>query len=154
MKLKLFLDTNVVIDALIDRNANHEDARLLLALGKIGEFDLWVSPTQWTDLFYILSEGGKRSRAAMVSALLGELRSGVRISTIGEPEIDSAMALGWPDVEDAVLHEAARATNPVALITHNKADYMQSALPTYTCGEFFAWLKEERGFSYAEIALP
>lgn len=151
--MKLFLDTNVVVDALVDRNSHHAGARLLLALGKLGEFDLWVSPTQWTDLFYILSEGGKRSRAAMASSLLNELRSGVRISTVGETEIDSAMALGWPDMEDAVVHEAARATNPVALITNNKKDFAQSTLPTYTCAEFFAWLEGERGLSYKEIAL-
>ena len=60
--MKLFLDSNIIVDAIVNRNSSHESAKLLLALGCLGEFDLWVSPTQWTDLFYILSEGGKGFR--------------------------------------------------------------------------------------------
>ena len=150
--MKLFLDSNIIVDALVNRNSTHEPAKLLLALGHLGEFDLWVSPTQWTDLFYILSEGGKRSRSAMVTALLKELRTSVRIATMGEQEIDRAMNLGWPDVEDAVVYSTARTIDPVAIITRNKTDFSHSEIPLYTCEELFEWLRDESGVDYAQIA--
>jgi predicted nucleic acid-binding protein len=151
--MKLFLDSNIIVDAIVNRNSSHESAKLLLALGRLGEFDLWVSPMQWTDLFYILSEGGKRSRSAMVTALLKELRTSVRIVTMGEQEIDYALNLGWPDVEDAVVYSTARTVDPVAIITRNKADFAQSEIPLYTCEELFVWLRDEAGIDYAQIAI-
>ena len=60
--MKLFLDSNIIIDALVNRNDSHKSARLLLALAKLGEFNLVASPSQWTDMYYILTEGGKPSR--------------------------------------------------------------------------------------------
>ena len=150
---KLFLDSNVIVDALLDRGPAHEHARLLLALGFVGEFDLWVSPSQWTDVFYILSEGGKRSLGAQVTSTLKELRKSVRISTLGESEIDWAMAQGWPDLEDAIVYAAARTTKPAAIITQNEKDYALSELPVYTCEAYFNWLSQECGINYAEIDL-
>lgn len=149
--MKLFLDSNVIVDALVDRGPSHAPAKLILALGRVGEFELWVSPTQWTDLFYILSEGGKRSKSAQVIKALEELRACMRVSTMGESEIDQAMRLNWPDMEDAVVYAAARTTNPDAIITQNERDYSLSELPVYTCEAFFDWINREYGVSYTAI---
>ena len=52
---KLLLDTNVVIDYLNEREPYYEKARLLMIGGRVGEFELWISSSQVTDLVYILS---------------------------------------------------------------------------------------------------
>ena len=152
MGMKLFLDSNVVIDALVDRNEAHEAARLLVALGRIGEFDLWASPTQWTDMYYILTEGGKRSRDQEIRAILAAVRKAVHVSMMGEEEIDRALASSWDDFEDAVVYQAAVSVKPDALITNNKKDYVQSAVPVYTCAELFELIAREKDISYTEIA--
>lgn len=148
--MKLFLDTNVIIDALVNRNESHAASKLLLSLGYVKEFDLWVSPSQWTDMFYILSDGGRKSQRERAAQVLKELRKCVRVSTLGESEVDGAMALGWPDVEDALVYTAANTKSPVALITRNKADFLRSEIPLFTCEEFFEWLRTEHGIVYDE----
>ena len=153
MTLKLYLDSNVVIDAVVNRGADHEQAKLTIALGLVGEFDLWTSPAQWTDIFYILSEGGKKSRAEAALATMRELRKSIRLATIGESEIDLAMALDWPDFEDAVAYTAARTVKPLAIVTQNKRDFTRSDLPVFTCEELFEWISREHGVRYAEISL-
>ena len=57
MAYKLLLDTNVFIDALANREPYAKSAKLILALGKIGEFELWCSAAQVTDIFNILGVG-------------------------------------------------------------------------------------------------
>lgn len=68
---KLLLDTNVVVDYLNEREPFYEKARLLMIGGRVGEFELWVSSSQVTDLVYILSNGG---RASEMDAAMGQLR--------------------------------------------------------------------------------
>ena len=151
--MKLFLDSNVVIDGLVDRSDSHDAARLLIALGQLGVFSLWVSPTQWTDVFYILTEGEKPSPLIEVKAKLEELRKAIRVSTIGEAEIDKALTSAWDDFEDAVVYQAARTTQAAALITSNKDDFAQSDIPIYSPQEFFMWLEKEKNTIYAEVDL-
>ncbi|MFR8831045.1 MAG: PIN domain-containing protein, partial [Eggerthella lenta] len=70
-RMKLLLDTNVVIDFLHEREPYYDKVRLLMTAGRVGEFDLWITSSQVTDLIYILSEGGKRS---LLSHVLEQLR--------------------------------------------------------------------------------
>lgn len=75
-RMKLLLDTNVVIDFLHEREPYYDKARLLMTAGRVGEFDLWITSSQVTDLIYILSEGGKRS---LLSRVLEQLRGAADI---------------------------------------------------------------------------
>ena len=55
----ILVDTSVLIDYMSMRKPYYEKARLLMLLGSVGEFDLWFSSLQATDLFYVLTDGGK-----------------------------------------------------------------------------------------------
>mgnify|MGYP000296791090 CR=1 FL=1 len=57
-RMKLLLDTNVVIDFLHEREPYYDKVRLLMTAGRVGEFSLWITSSQVTDLIYILSEAG------------------------------------------------------------------------------------------------
>lgn len=150
--MKLFLDSNIIVDALRFRESQAESARLLVGLGRIGEFDLWVSPTQASDLAYILSEGGKRSRMRDVAREMVALSEAVHICPCGESEILAGLKSDWPDLEDAFVYEAARAMKADVIITRNRKDFEQSKIPVYDCEEFFEWYAKEYSINYAEIA--
>ncbi len=149
--MKVFLDSNVIVDALVESGSSHNAAKLILALGEIGEFELWASPSQWTDVFYILTEGGKPSRRTEIKAKLQEVRKAVHVSMMGEPEIDAALASSWDDFEDAVVYQTARSVKPAVLITSNLEDYAQSEISVYSPEGFFAWLETEQNILYAEV---
>ena len=57
--IHVFVDTNVLIDYLGRRRAFFAPARKLLTFAYQGVYDLWMSVPQSTDIFYILTEGGK-----------------------------------------------------------------------------------------------
>ena len=152
MARKLFLDTNVFVDALANRPPYAQNAKLILALGMLGEFDLWFSATQATDVYYILSEGGKASRAEWAKEQLVKLRGFVNACSFTEEDVDQALASTWSDFEDACINQAAHKVKPDAVVTGNVKDFALSDFPVFDCDGLFEWLHEKDGVSYCEIA--
>ena len=87
-RMKLLLDTNVVIDFLHEREPYYDKARLLMTAGRVGEFDLWITSSQVTDLIYILSEGGKRLLLSHVLEQLRGMRTFVNVHAVSDREVD------------------------------------------------------------------
>ena len=92
-KIKALLDTNIVIDFLNQREPFYEQARLLMIAGRVGEFDLWISSSQVTDLIYILSEGGKPSLIPETRERIQGLRTFANVFAVSEREIDKCLHL-------------------------------------------------------------
>lgn len=139
-KDKIFLDTDVALDHLADRQPFAEYAHRLLALAETGELNICLSSLSFSNLYYILR---KLKGHADALALLGKLKLLVRISAVTEAEIQSALSSGFKDFEDAIQHFAATAEGGVsAIVTRNKADYSASEIPVLSPDEFLA--KHER----------
>ena len=151
--MNLLVDTNIIVDVLRKRPHDYEASRLLLALGSLHEFELWVSPSQLSDLFYILTSGGKRHLAKPVSDELFDVLSFMRVCTFGHDEALFALSCGFDDLEDALVYQAARAVKAEAIITRNQKDFARSSIPALSSSEFFEWLSVTKSLHYAEVAL-
>lgn len=148
---KLLLDTNVVVDYLNEREPFYEKARLLMIGGRVGEFELWISSSQVTDLVYILSNGGRASEMEAVMGRLRGLRTFVNVFAASEREIDLMLAASWRDPEDYLLYEIALALKADAIVTRNQSDFPQGLVPVMNCDEFFQWMKDTCGLDYEEV---
>ena len=154
MAWKLFLDTNVFIDALAHREPFQQNAKLILALGQIGEFELWMSTKQATDIFYILSDGQKASRCAWAKEQMQKLRGFVHACAFTDEDIDEALKSTWKDFEDACLNQTIHKVKPDAVITGNLRDFTLSDYPVLDCNSLFEWIEQKSGVSYHSIAFP
>ena len=133
---KVFLDTDVALDHLADRQPFAEYAHRLFALAEKAEITLCLSALSFSNLYYILRKLVGHGEAL---ALLGKLKQLVRVSAVGEAEIQSALANRFKDFEDAIQHFTAKAEGDVsAIITRNKADYAGSEIPVLSPDEFLA----------------
>ena len=148
-RMKLLLDTNVVIDFLHEREPYYDKARLLMT---VGEFDLWITSSQVTDLIYILSEGGKRSLLSRVLEQLRGLRTFVNVHAVSDREVDRMLAASWKDPEDSLIFESALEMRADAIVTRNQKDFEKSSIRVFDCEEFFDHLAEDKGLAYEEIA--
>lgn len=148
---RLLLDTNIVIDYLAEREPFYQDTRLLMIAGYVGEFELWISSPQVTDLVYILSDGGKQSLLPQTLEQLKGLRTFVNVYAVSEREIDAMLASSWKDPEDVLLFEVALNAKADALITRNQADFESELIKVMDCTEFFDWMSAEKGIDYREI---
>ena len=151
MTFKLLLDTNVFIDAFANRQPYARSAKLILALGMVCEFDLWFSASQATDIYYILSEGGKASRADWAKEQLSKLREFASACAFTDEDIDLALASTWRDFEDACINQVAHKVKPDAIVTGNVKDFALSDFPVFDCNGLFEWIHAKHGITYGEI---
>jgi predicted nucleic acid-binding protein len=135
-KDKIFLDADVALDHLADRQPFAEYAHRLLALAETGELTICASSLSFSNLYYILRKLKGHDDAL---ALLGKLKLLVRVSAVTEAEIQSALSSRFKDFEDAIQHFAAKAEGGVsAIVTRNKADYANSEIPVLSPDEYLA----------------
>jgi predicted nucleic acid-binding protein len=135
-KDKIFLDTDVALDHLADRQPFAEYAHRLFALAETGELTVCVSSLSFSSLYYILR---KLKGHADALALLGKLKLLVRVSTVSESEIQSALSSQFKDFEDAIQYFAAKAEGGIsAVVTRNKPDYSASEIPVLSPEEYLA----------------
>ena len=119
------VDTNVVIDMLLDR----EDADAACAVfdrAERGEYCLHICALSFTTMYYSLRK--ILSREDRINALT-QLKEAVEIALVNENVIDMALNSGWKDFEDAVQNFSA-VTDPdiTAIITRNTKDFKESSL--------------------------
>lgn len=151
VRAKLLVDTNVLIDYLSMREPFYDEARLLMIVGRVGEFELWMTSSQVTDLIYILSDGSKQSLMPSVLERLRGLRTFVEVFAVGGAEVDRMLASAWKDPEDALMFESALSLKADAIITRNAKDFESSLVRAMTAREFFNWLRDEKGVDYQEV---
>ena len=135
-KDKIFLDTDVALDHLADRQPFAEYAHRIFALAETGGLTACVSSLSFSNLYYILR---KLKGHADALALLGKLKLLVRVSAVSESEIQSALSSSFKDFEDAIQHFAAKSEGGIsAIVTRNKHDYSASEIPVLSPEEFLA----------------
>ena len=91
---KIFLDTDVILDHLADRQPFAEYAHRLLALAETGRLTLCVSSLSFSNLYYLLRKPKGHADALV---LLGKLKSLVRVSAVTEAEIKAALSSSFKD---------------------------------------------------------
>lgn len=154
-RIKLLIDNDVIIDYLNEREPYYEKARLLMLGGCIGEFDLWISSSQVTDLVHILSDGGRSDKFDSAADQLRGLRTFVNVFATSARELDIMLAGADCDPTQYLLYEIALALRADVFIvhTHNQFITPRGSIPVMDCDGFFEWMKEERGLDYDEMAL-
>lgn len=121
--------------------------------GRVGEFDLWITSSQVTDLINILSEGGNRALISQVLEQLRGLRTFVNVHAVSDREVDRMLAASWKDPEDSLIFESALQMKADAIVTRNQKDFESTLVKVVDCEEFFTWMREEFNLDYDEIAI-
>jgi len=133
MGIRLFLDTNVVIDLLGERVPYYRSAALIATLADIGEITLMTSSLSYTTTEYILS---KQLKQESVIAKLRRFKVISEIASVDDGVIEKALQSDFPDFEDAVQYHSAVNANCRIIITRNPRHFKLSALPVMTPDEY------------------
>ncbi len=151
-RIKLLLDTNVIIDFLNRREPFYEDVRKLMIVGRVGEVSLWISASQMTDIVYIASDGGRSTLLPQVMERLRLLRTFINVLPVTETDVDAMLSTNWKDPEDALLFQLALRLQADAIITRDANFPASEYINVFDCAGFFEWLKTERGITYEEVS--
>ena len=127
--MRLFLDANVVLDVLAEREPHWKaSARVLAEVEKRRATGL-IAAHSVTTIYYLLSKhlNRRKARAAIV-----QLLNLVQTAPVNHDVLLQALSLGWDDFEDAVQAAAALNAKATHLITRNPRDFTGLTIPVLT----------------------
>jgi len=138
---KIFLDTDVVLDHLADRQPFSEYAHRLFALAEQDEITLCISALSFSNLYYILR---KLKNGDEALSLLRKLKGLVKVTLVGEAEVKSALGQNFKDFEDALQCFSAKTEKDmIVIITRNKFDFPKNLIRVESPEEFLAKRKDD-----------
>ena len=135
--LRILVDTNVIVDHLLEREPFAIDADALLEAIKAKRIKGYVTATTFTDIFYLAR---KRKGSEMAKQDIAELLSLVEVCPVDRRILEWAVSYEMSDFEDAVQLACAIADNLEAIVTRNPQDFTNSSIPILSAGELLARL--------------
>lgn len=122
----MLLDTDVLVDIVLDREPHADPAEELLEKVQQGVEAANVAWHSISNLYYIAARVVGRDEA--LDFILGLLRF-VPVAPTGTEAIRYAASLQMADFEDAMQVAAARACGATRIVTRNVSDYVRSPIP-------------------------
>lgn len=130
---KIFLDTNIMLDLLGEREPFYTPIAKLTTLVDRGELEFAVSALSYATANYFLVKFEdhkiaieKLKKFKILSSIIG----------VDEDIIDKALHSTFKDFEDALQYFCALKSNCHVLLTRNAEDFKASALPIMTATEY------------------
>jgi predicted nucleic acid-binding protein len=134
---RLLLDVNLILDVLLDRRPHVTQAARVWSAVELGRAEGLLSAHAVTTIHYLNRRAGHRRVAAETTAAL---LSVFNVAPVDETVLGEALALDWPDFEDAVTAAAARRAKCHAIVTRHTADFARSPVRVLTPEQAAAWL--------------
>lgn len=131
---KVFIDTNVLIDFLGERQPFYDAASRIVSRADRGEIELLVSSLSYATASYILMRFNPRD---VVLEKLRKFNTLCTLTNVGSDVVKRALYSGFADFEDALQYYSAVFEEATLIVTRNKKDYKLSNLPVLTPDEYF-----------------
>jgi len=131
--VKLFVDTNVLLDVLGCREPHVADASAVWSRIERGIHEGYISAISFNNVYYILRRSAGRKAAREAVKLL---RDTFRIVPLDEQTIHRAIDADIPDFEDAVQFFSAIHAQADCIITRNVQDFPGETIPAMSPDEF------------------
>lgn len=124
--MKVLLDTNVVLDVLLDREPHASVSSGLWAAVEQRRASGFVAAHALTTIHYLVRKDRDARVARRVTATILRI---FRVARVDEAVLSMALDLGWSDYEDAVTAASAAASGCVLIATRNPRDFKDSPVP-------------------------
>jgi predicted nucleic acid-binding protein len=126
---RYFLDTNILLDFLGNRQPFGKYALEVLNKSRLKEWELWTSDNSILTSYYIISkEIGEAESRIKISRLINFLE----IQPTQKAHIQQALGSDFKDLEDGIQHFCASSIPEIkGIITRNKKDFKTSQIPIF-----------------------
>ena len=136
--MKALLDTNVVLDVLLERQPYYSNSSKIFISAGNQNIQLFITSTIVTDLYYIVSKILSKNKA---KEFLSNLLDIVDICGVNKRTIIEVMNSEFADLEDAVQYFSAKFEEIDIIITRNKKDFKHFKIKVLTPTEFIKTVK-------------
>ncbi|WP_457641825.1 type II toxin-antitoxin system VapC family toxin [Persephonella sp.] len=136
--MRILIDTNVILDLLLDREPFSKNAAKLISQIEKGKLTGLLCATAITTIYYLISKTLSKEEADKSLDLILSL---FEIAPVNRIVLETAKDLKFKDFEDAVIYSSAIHSNVDAVITRNTKDFKMKEIPIYEPEEFLKILK-------------
>jgi len=133
MKDRLFLDTNVVLDLLGEREPYYDVVAKIATLADKGKIDLIVSTLTYSTVYYLIS---KFEDKELVKEKIRKFKVIALSADLTDKIIDKGLSSKFSDFEDALQYYCAINMDCKILITRNGKDFKESEIPVLSPDEY------------------
>jgi predicted nucleic acid-binding protein len=140
--MMVLLDTNVILDLMLERDPWRAEAEAIAQAGADGHLQAHVCASAITDIFYISRRlvGAERART-IVRACLDRLR----VMSVTRDMLDAAERRAGSDFEDDLQIVCATVARLEAIVTRDPKGFSGSPVPVLTPAELLARLPRAVG---------
>ncbi len=132
---RIFLDTNVVLDYLMERGDFYKDSEYIFQAAYNDEVELCLSSLSFSNIAYITR---KKFSKDELYELLTELRKMVTCTKVDDRVVDAAITGKAKDFEDALQYFSAIQAGVDCIVTRNTKDFEFAKIKVLTPNEFLA----------------
>lgn len=133
MSKRVYLDTNVILDLLGEREPFYYSIAQVATLADQKKLKIVVSPISFATVNYFLS---KFEGILVAKDKLRKFKVLCEISSIDETIIEKGLNSNFEDFEDALQYFCAVDSECEVIITRNAKDFKNSLLPVMSAEEF------------------
>ena len=135
--MKILLDTNIVLDLLLDRQPFSAEAQSIFTKVENNEIKGFLCPTTITTLFYILNKHLSKQKSHEAIEILLEIFD---VVIINKTILLESLKQSGTDFEDSVIYTSAVYGNIDIIITRDKNGFKKSKVKTVTPEEFLLFV--------------
>jgi len=132
--MKVFLDTNILLDVLVVRDNKEftENATTILGLGSNRVLDLYMSVLSVTTIAYVL----RNMTTVKKKGIIKDLVSIVKVLPSLPEHVENMLECQMNDIEDAMQVQSAKEGQCDVIVTRNTTDFRDAGLPVISPEEF------------------
>lgn len=131
--MNVFLDTNVLMDVLLERKPFVAESRTLWHLAERGKIRGLIAAMTFPNVYYIVRKV-RGTKAAM--AMLTMLRRTFTPVALDEQILNQALDGDFSDFEDALQYFSALRADAACLVTRNPTHFRRAEIPVLSPPEF------------------
>jgi predicted nucleic acid-binding protein len=132
---KVFVDTDIILDLLSEREPFYAHSATLFSRADKGEIKLFVSSLSFANLNYMLS---RQYNADQARKKLLKFKTLVTVLAVNDKIIDLALSSDFKDFEDGIQYFTSIENNVKIILTRNLKDFKTSEIPVMTAEEFLS----------------
>jgi len=142
MGFKIFVDTDVIIDFLIDRHPHAISSSQIFELQEKKIVELFTSSLSINNVHYIINRvtGDKKARKIIL-----DLFQFIAVLDVTKVDITNGLKSDFKDFEDAVQNSVAlNEKNIKSIVTRNTKDFKKSQISVFSPDTFIKMIKHEQ----------
>lgn len=132
--MRIFIDTNILLDYICHRDPFYEDAKSLIKLCMEGDESGVIAAHSICNIDYIAQKLYSMEERRVI---LHNLCTFLYVESVDKEKLISAIEnMNFADLEDGIQYECAVSQETEYIITRNKKDFLNSSIPVLTAQEF------------------